>query len=173
MPDHASIPRTSMCHGKNGQYVGQYPHSMCENHRGPQDVDSAGMRFEMLPVAEPETEKAALGRLFRFFRFQQLPLKTLLVPKRGLEPLRLASLPPQGSASTSSATWAGVLLSVWPAARWLPAPRPDSGSERGLPPAMWPVRRCWLRRERPPALPLPPVWRVLPFPLPACWSVRP
>src|SRR6185312_12930298 len=35
---------------------------------------------------------------------------TCMVPKRGLEPLRLASLPPQGSASTSSATWAGVLL---------------------------------------------------------------
>src|SRR5690606_34731417 len=29
-----------------------------------------------------------------------------LVPKRGLEPLRLSSLPPQGSASTNSATWA-------------------------------------------------------------------
>src|SRR3569623_3852569 len=30
----------------------------------------------------------------------------MLVPKRGLEPPRLASLPPQGSASTNSATWA-------------------------------------------------------------------
>ena len=29
-----------------------------------------------------------------------------LVPKRGLEPLRFTSLPPQGSASTNSATWA-------------------------------------------------------------------
>ena len=29
-----------------------------------------------------------------------------LVPKRGLEPLRISPLPPQGSASTNSATWA-------------------------------------------------------------------
>ena len=29
-----------------------------------------------------------------------------MVPKRGLEPLRFTSLPPQGSASTNSATWA-------------------------------------------------------------------
>src|SRR6476659_3519920 len=29
-----------------------------------------------------------------------------MVPKGGLEPPRLASLPPQGSASTNSATWA-------------------------------------------------------------------
>src|SRR5688572_18248276 len=31
-----------------------------------------------------------------------------MVPKGGLEPPRLTALPPQGSASTNSATWAGV-----------------------------------------------------------------
>ena len=29
-----------------------------------------------------------------------------MVPKTGLEPARLAALPPQGSASTNFATWA-------------------------------------------------------------------
>src|SRR5574337_1887141 len=38
------------------------------------------------------------------------PAFTALVPKSGLEPERLTALPPQGSASTSSATWAGVLF---------------------------------------------------------------
>ena len=32
----------------------------------------------------------------------------MVVPKRGLEPLRPKPLPPQGSASTNSATWASV-----------------------------------------------------------------
>jgi hypothetical protein len=31
-----------------------------------------------------------------------------LVPRKGLEPSRLAALPPEGSASTNSATWAGA-----------------------------------------------------------------
>src|SRR5690349_18617602 len=34
----------------------------------------------------------------------------VLVPKGGLEPPRLTALPPQGSASTNSATWADSLL---------------------------------------------------------------
>jgi hypothetical protein len=34
-----------------------------------------------------------------------------LVPKRGLEPLRPKALPPQGSASTNSATWAQTYFS--------------------------------------------------------------
>ncbi len=33
-----------------------------------------------------------------------------MVPRKGLEPSRLAALPPEGSASTNSATWAGVAL---------------------------------------------------------------
>jgi hypothetical protein len=32
----------------------------------------------------------------------------VLVPRKGLEPSRLAALPPEGSASTNSATWAGA-----------------------------------------------------------------
>ena len=90
------------------------------------------------------------------------PGTLLLVPKRGLEPLRLTSLPPQGSASTSSATWAGVLLSAWPAASWLPAPRPDLESGRGLPPAMQPGRRCWLQQGQRMALPSQPARQVQP-----------
>ena len=37
-----------------------------------------------------------------------------LVPKGGLEPPRLSSLPPQGSASTNSATWANVFAWACP-----------------------------------------------------------
>src|SRR5690606_3005165 len=58
-----------------------------------------------LPQLSAETKKPAEAGLLR-------PAYTpgrVLVPKRGLEPLRLSSLPPQGSASTNSATWAETL----------------------------------------------------------------
>ena len=61
----------------------------------------------------------------------------LLVPKGGLEPPRLSALPPQGSASTNSATWAGVLTSCC----WLrePAPPGRRSCRQAWPPA---ARRC-------------------------------
>jgi hypothetical protein len=36
--------------------------------------------------------------------------RLMVVPRKGLEPSRLAALPPEGSASTNSATWAGAAL---------------------------------------------------------------
>ena len=94
-----------------------------------------------------------------------------LVPKRGLEPLRLSSLPPQGSASTNSATWAGVLL-LQPlfrallrvSAGALAVLRPGSGLARSslrvrCSSAWWPAApprwraSCW--PPQPPAFPIP------------------
>jgi len=67
-----------------------------------------------------------------------------------------------------------VLLSAWPAAPWLPAPRPDSWSGRGLPPAVQqPGRRCWLQQGRPMALPSRSAQQVLSSRRPACWQVHP
>jgi hypothetical protein len=128
-----------------------------------------------LPGQNRRTHKKTAGRRFLcFIESSDIHWNPVMVPKRGLEPLRLTSLPPQGSASTSSATWAGVLLSAWPAAPWLPAPRPDSWSGRGLPPAVQqPVRRCWLQQGRPRALPSRSVQQVLSSRRPACWQVHP
>jgi hypothetical protein len=117
-------------------------------------------------------EAAFLVVSLKIYSFCNLPQSTAtlnVVPKRGLEPLRLTSLPPQGSASTSSATWAGVLLSAWPAAPWLPAPRPDSWSGRGLPLAVQPGRRYWSQQ----ALPSQPVRQVRSSRQPACWQAHP
>jgi len=66
-----------------------------------------------------------------------------------------------------------VLLSAWPAASQLPAPRPDLGSGRGLPPAGKPVRRCWLQQGQPTALPSQPARQVRPWRQPACRQAQP
>ena len=73
-------------------------------------------------------KKTANGGFFVCGFSVTLSEASYVVPKRGLEPLRLASLPPQGSASTSSATWAGVLISAaWPVSSLrAPVPHPCS-----------------------------------------------
>src|SRR5690349_13002863 len=60
----------------------------------------------MQAFARRANKKPAIRRVFREAHESFAPM---LVPKGGLEPPRLSALPPQGSASTNSATWAGVL----------------------------------------------------------------
>lgn len=182
---------SAMCHAENCGYVGWRPHSMCgitahdpctdcytllrwfESPPGHHGTPLPRVRTGQASHIHPQTKNRPKA-VFCFHRAPVIfPGTLLLVPKRGLEPLRLTSLPPQGSASTSSATWAGVLLSAWPAASQLPAPRPDLGSGRGLPPALRPVRRCWLRLGRPLALPNRPARQVRSYRLPACRQVQP
>jgi hypothetical protein len=46
------------------------------------------------------------GRVF-IWQYRKFRLnRRIMVPRKGLEPSRLAALPPEGSASTNSATWA-------------------------------------------------------------------
>src|SRR5688572_12327371 len=53
------------------------------------------VRLETSARADPETNSALVARYGYF---------SVLVPEGGLEPPRLSALPPQGSASTNSAT---------------------------------------------------------------------
>jgi hypothetical protein len=98
MPDTCDIERSprllksTMCHANCWRSVGFHLRNACEKRRN------------FAETRQPDTKKPPGGGSLASGLKPDCPL----VPKRGLEPLRLTSLPPQGSASTSSATWAGV-----------------------------------------------------------------
>ncbi len=72
-------------------------------------------RFSLASAAAPAGawHGGVDGNLPGALRARRTRLLTM-VPKRGLEPLRPKSLPPQGSASTNSATWATITSDYLP-----------------------------------------------------------
>jgi hypothetical protein len=70
--------------------------------------------FARLPTKDREKGRSRLGQFYAGFlverEWARMTAKGVVVPRRGLEPPRLAALVPETSASTNSATWAGRQL---------------------------------------------------------------